>query len=81
MLPSHTSVPAIVGELHAVKYVPCSSGELAPGTASYVEFRVGSVRVVLSPASAADLLEALPLVLAQHDYAEFLAESSKAVAR
>ncbi len=57
------------GELRGIKYEP-----------SYVSFRIGEARVVLTVPDARDLLEALPNVLAQHDYAEYVTDQQKAVA-
>lgn len=45
-----------------------------------VEFALGHALVVLTVSDARDLLEALPHVLAQADYAEFAADESRAVA-
>ncbi len=57
------------GELRAIKYV-----------SSRVTFVLGDALVVLTVPDARDLLEALPRVLAQSDYAEFLTDESRAVA-
>ncbi|MFI6216621.1 hypothetical protein ACIBCD_31885 [Nocardia brasiliensis] len=75
---SFVMTPATVGgELHGLRYELIGVGKLA---LSQVVFYLGSARVALDIADAHDLAEALPNVLAQHDYAEFLSEDSRAVA-
>ncbi|MGW4848241.1 hypothetical protein [Nocardia brasiliensis] len=57
------------GELRAIKYA-----------AERVTFVLGDALVVLTISDARDLLEALPHVLTQSDYAEYLTDESRAVA-
>ncbi|WP_338773324.1 hypothetical protein V7968_17670 [Nocardia vulneris] len=80
MMSSFVMTPATVGgELHGLKYERPRGARLGC-LPPQVVFQLGSVRIVLDIADAHDLAEALPNVLAQHDYAEFLSEDSRAVA-
>ncbi|WP_029901391.1 hypothetical protein [Nocardia brasiliensis] len=75
---SFVMTPATVGgELHGLRYEQIAVGKFA---LPQVVFYLGSARVALDIADAHDLAEALPNLLAQHDYAEFLSEDSRAVA-
>ncbi|RDI64047.1 hypothetical protein DFR76_109388 [Nocardia pseudobrasiliensis] len=80
---SQVRTPFVAGELHGMKYQPVRKIRLdrAAGTAvltaPYVEFQVGDARVMLLVEDARDLLEALPNVLAQHDYAEYLSDTPR----
>ncbi|MFE3254270.1 hypothetical protein ACFXPS_05625 [Nocardia sp. NPDC059091] len=75
------------GGLHGIKYEPASvytygeSAQYLSDIPARVTFKVGDVRIGLTIADAQALLEALPAVLAQHDYAEFVADGLQAVAR
>ncbi|MFB8007527.1 hypothetical protein [Nocardia sp. NPDC056000] len=85
-MPSHVNVPSEHGELRAIKYEAAYVLNYGPENRSaleipaYVSFRVGDARVALTVTDAQDLLEALPSVLAQHDYSEFVTVDPKAVA-
>lgn len=72
--------PTVGGELHGLKYEPTRTSRLGGGLPPQVVFHLGAVRVVLDITDAHDLAEALPTVLAQHDYAEFLSDDSRVVA-
>ncbi|MGX1774839.1 hypothetical protein ACWIGW_22190 [Nocardia brasiliensis] len=63
---------------YVYRYGPDNRSSVAIGP--FVSFVLGDVQVVLTVSDARDLLEALPYVLAQSDYAEFLAGESRAVA-
>ncbi|MFE5463812.1 hypothetical protein [Nocardia sp. NPDC056564] len=71
---SFVMTPATVGgELHGLRYER-SRGRKLGSLPPQVVFQLGSVRIVLDIADAHDLAEALPNVLAQHEYAEYLSE-------
>ncbi|MFE2999358.1 hypothetical protein ACFXG4_30665 [Nocardia sp. NPDC059246] len=84
---SFVDVPLTFGEVREIEYGPArvstygENNQYATNIAANVSFKLGKAYVVLSIADAQALLEALPAVLAQHDYAEFLADGLEAVAR
>ncbi len=77
---SFVNIPTVGGELHGLKYEPNRKGRLGSALPPQVSFFLGATRVVLDIADAHDLSEALPNVLAQHDYAEYLSDESRSVA-
>lgn len=83
---SFVDVPMTFGDLQGIKYEPAhvlTYGENKQYSANFsarVAFKLGDARVTLTIADAQALLEALPAVLAQHDYAEFVADAATAVA-
>lgn len=83
---SFVDVPFVRGELRAIKYQAARVLHYGPNDKfsstipAVVSFQLGGACVALTIADAQDLLEALPRVLAQHDYADFLTVEPKAVA-
>ncbi len=83
---SFVSAPNAGGELHGVKYQAArverygKQNQYRLDIPAYVSFYLGRALVELTVSDARDLLEALPNVLAQHDYAEYVTDQPKAVA-
>ncbi|MCU1641198.1 MAG: hypothetical protein JWN03_1473 [Nocardia sp.] len=83
---SSVSIPNVGGELRAIKYEAAhvfhygANDKYSADIPACVSFRLGDARVALTVSDARDLLEALPSVLAQDDYAEYVTFDSKAVA-
>ncbi|MFD6463854.1 hypothetical protein [Streptomyces roseolus] len=63
--PTDPRVRTTVGTVRGVRYLP--AGGCGPDSTPYIEFTIGHARVVMEVTDAADLLEALPWVLARHN--------------
>jgi hypothetical protein len=75
---SLVQVPIVGGELRAIKYQPGYVRRYGPEdryemtVPARIGFYLGEAWVALEIEDARDLLEALPGLLAQHEYAEFV---------